>query len=81
MQRALGAGHGLDFLVPLICRGTITGGLSAMGKRGGGSFSPRDLMVLTLFANQASIAIDNARLFQTLSVEKARLRLVLDSAR
>ena len=36
--------------------------------------------MLTLFANQASIAIDNARLFQNLAEERTRLRLVLDSA-
>ena len=30
-------GMASTLLVPLICRGTITGGLSAMGKRGGGS--------------------------------------------
>jgi diguanylate cyclase (GGDEF)-like protein/PAS domain S-box-containing protein len=67
-------------LVPLICRGTIIGGLSAMGKRGSGAFNAHDLTVLTLFANQASIAIDNARLFQRLGAEESRLRLVLESA-
>lgn len=69
-------GMASNLLVPLICRGTITGGLSAMGKRGGGAFNLRDLTVLTLFANQASIAIDNARLFQELGVKEARLRQV-----
>ena len=66
-------------LVPLICRGKIIGGLSAMGKSGGAGFTFRDLGVLTLFANHASIAIDNARLFQKLGDEEARLRLVLNS--
>ena len=51
-----------------------------MGKQGGGAFNQRDLTVLILFANQASIAIDNARLFQKLSEEEGRLRLVLNSA-
>ncbi len=73
-------GMASNLLVPLICRGRIIGGLSAMGKLGGGAFNQRDLAVLTLFANQASIAIDNALLFQKLSVKEARLRLVLDSA-
>ena len=67
-------------LVPLICRGAISGGLSAMGKRGGGAFTAHDLAVLTLFANMASIAVDNARLFEKARIEEARLRLVLDSA-
>ena len=73
-------GMASSLLVPLISRGVITGGLSAMGKRGGGAFNLRDLTVLTLFANQASIAIDNARLFKKLGEEESRLRLVLDSA-
>jgi diguanylate cyclase (GGDEF)-like protein/PAS domain S-box-containing protein len=73
-------GMASSLLVPLICRGTIIGGLSAMGKRGGGAFNAHDLTVLTLFANQASIAIDNARLFQRLGAEESRLRLVLESA-
>ncbi|NTV94437.1 MAG: EAL domain-containing protein [Thiobacillus sp.] len=73
-------GMASSLLVPLICRGRIIGGLSAMGKRGGGAFTARDLNVLTLFANLAGIAIDNARLFQRLSAEEVRLRLVLDSA-
>lgn len=73
-------GMASSLLVPLICRGAIIGGLSAMGKEGGAAFDQRDLLVLTLFANQASIAIDNARLFQSLHAEKTRLQLVLDSA-
>ncbi|MBU0482898.1 MAG: response regulator [Proteobacteria bacterium] len=42
----------------------MIGGLSAIGKIGGGSFSTHDLDLFTLFANQVSIAIENARLFQ-----------------
>lgn len=67
------SGMASSLLVPLICRGVITGGLSAMGKQGGGAFNERDLAVLTLFANQASIAIDNARLFKTLDSQNANL--------
>jgi diguanylate cyclase (GGDEF)-like protein/PAS domain S-box-containing protein len=73
-------GMASSLLVPLICRGRIIGGLSAMGKCDGGTFNKRDLAVLTLFANQASIAIDNARLFQALRNEESRVRLILDSA-
>jgi len=73
-------GMASTLLVPLICRGAIIGGLSAMGKRGGGAFNSHDLAVLTLFANLASVAIDNAFLFDNLNAEQARLRLVLDSA-
>ncbi len=72
-------GMASSLLVPLICRGNIIGGLSAMGKRGGGAFNQRDLTVLSLFANQASIAIDNARLFKELDQEKTLAQVTLAS--
>ncbi len=72
-------GMASSLLVPLICRGKIIGGLSAMGKENGQAFTPHDLTLLTLFANQASIAIDNAWLFKRIEAESTRLRLVLDS--
>ena len=40
--------------------------LSALGKAGGGSFSKNDLDLITLFANQVSIAIENASLVKEL---------------
>jgi diguanylate cyclase (GGDEF)-like protein/PAS domain S-box-containing protein len=66
-------GMASNLLVPLICRGRIIGGLSAMGKEGGASFSLRDLAILKLFANQASVALDNARLFKNLAASVATL--------
>jgi len=52
-------------LVPLFGRRRqIIGGLSGIGKVGGGSFTTHDLDLLTMFANQVSVAIENARLFQ-----------------
>ncbi len=61
-------------LVPLFGKqGSIIGGLSAMGRQGGGSFSDRDMELFTLFANQVSTAIENARLFSELSELAATL--------
>jgi PAS domain S-box-containing protein len=51
-------------LVPLLGRNGIIGGLSALGRESGGSFTQHDLELLTLFANQVSAAIENARLFR-----------------
>ncbi|OHC71501.1 MAG: hypothetical protein A3H93_20380 [Rhodocyclales bacterium RIFCSPLOWO2_02_FULL_63_24] len=51
-------------LVPLCAQQRIIGGISVLGKTGGGSFSQHDLDMLTLLANQVSHAIENARLVQ-----------------
>ncbi|OGQ85506.1 MAG: hypothetical protein A2512_00595 [Deltaproteobacteria bacterium RIFOXYD12_FULL_56_24] len=66
-------------LVPLMGKKQIIGGLSGIGKRGGGSFSGHDLDVLSLFANQVSAAIENARLFH--EVENNRQTLILTNQR
>ncbi|HEY6011581.1 MAG TPA: PAS domain-containing protein, partial [Nitrospirota bacterium] len=63
------AGQQSAVLVPLIGRKGIIGGLSAIGKQGGGCFTQHDLDLLTMFANQVSIAIENARLFQQVTRE------------
>src|SRR5208283_6141063 len=62
-------------LVPLFGKKQIIGGLSALGKKGGGSFSLHDLDLLTMFANQVSIAIENATLFHQLGMEEEALRI------
>lgn len=58
-------------LVPLFGRKKIIGGLSALGKSGGGSFSQHDLDVMTMFASQVSTAIENAMLFRLIETEVA----------
>jgi PAS domain S-box-containing protein len=58
------AGQQSAVLVPLFGRRGIIGGLSAHGKVGGGAFTRHDLDLLTMFANLASSAIENALLFQ-----------------
>ncbi len=59
-------GHPSALLVPLFSKGAIVGGLSGLGKQGGGSFLPRDLELLTVFANQVSLAVENALLVEAL---------------
>ncbi len=66
-------------LVPLIARGEIVGGLSGLGKQGGGSFNQDDLDALQIFASQVSIAIDNARIVQELKQEKERTETTLNA--
>ncbi len=68
------AGRQSAVLVPLFGRRRIIGGLSALGKQKGGSFTSHDLDLLTMFANQVSIAIENAMLFRQVTgqIEEGR---------
>ena len=64
------AGHVI--LVPLIGKGHFLGGIAGINKLNGGDFTKRDLDLLTLFASQVSVAIENASLFA--ESEHAKLR-------
>jgi two-component system, cell cycle sensor histidine kinase and response regulator CckA len=75
------AGQQSSVLVPLFGRKGIIGGLSALGKQGGGCFTQHDLDLLTMFANQVSIAIENAQLFRQVSREIEERRQAEDSLR
>ncbi len=59
LAKSSGIRHALA--VPLFRQKIIIGGITALGKDPDG-FSERDLRILSIFANQASIAIENARL-------------------
>jgi len=65
-------------LVPLISRRKIVGGISALGKQGGGSFTERDMQLLTLFASQVSVAIENAQIFEELEQHQLNLQKLVD---
>lgn len=56
--------------VPLMLRGQVMGVL-AIGRRKAGAFSTSEVELLSSFASQASVAIENARLFAALQ-EKLR---------
>jgi len=58
--------------VPMFLRGRLVGVLEVVNKEKGAAFSNEDELVLSAFANQAAVAIENARL-QAESLEKARL--------
>jgi adenylate cyclase len=57
--------------VPLRVRGQVTGVIYADNRVRTGLFSDRDLELLTTFAGQAAIAIENARLFESVVNAKA----------
>ncbi len=62
------AGHVI--LVPLFGKQHFLGGIAGINKLGGGDFTRRDLDLLTLFASQVSIAIENATYFQEINSAK-----------
>src|SRR5262249_5884808 len=51
--------------IPMLHKGKVVGAIS-IGKAGTGPFSPRQIQLLTMFAAQAVIAIENARLLNEL---------------
>ncbi len=61
---------GSIILVPLIGKRHFLGGIAGLNKIGGKDFTRRDLDLLTLFAHQASFAVENAELFDQLSKSK-----------
>jgi signal transduction histidine kinase len=59
--------------VPITYKGRVLGDLYLTDKIGAAEFSPDDEGVLTIFASQAAIAIENARLFQIEGRRSAQL--------
>jgi PAS domain S-box-containing protein len=60
-------------IVPLEVKDQTIGCLSAFNKRGQEPFDSGDCRLLTTFAGQAAVAIENARLFEELSNKKSEL--------
>jgi diguanylate cyclase (GGDEF)-like protein len=61
---------GTIILVPLFGKRHFLGGIVGINKIGGGDFTKRDLDLLTLFASQVSIAIENATFFEEINSAK-----------
>jgi diguanylate cyclase (GGDEF)-like protein len=59
-------------VVPLVGKHHLLGGIAGIDKMGGGDFTKRDLDLLTMFASQVSIAIENATLFEESEVAKLK---------
>ena len=59
--------------VPIQIRGKTIGVLEALNKRGDEGFDSEDLRLMITTGNQAAIAIENARLYQSLRDERDRI--------
>lgn len=62
---------GAVILVPLIGKNHFLGGIAGLRKLGGGEFTRRDLDLLTMFATQVGIAVENAVTYEALATAKA----------
>lgn len=59
--------------VPLIYRGQLLGVLEAINKKNG-DFTPEDAQLLEMFAAQAAVSLENARMFERLEEEKEKIQ-------
>ncbi len=60
--------------VPLKCKNKVIGVVEVINKENGGKFTDEDTTLLELFADQAAIAIDNAKWHGELNQENKQLR-------
>ncbi len=67
--------------VPLQYQGRIIGALETINKRSATGFTQEDLQWLTTLATQAAIAIENARLYESLRQERDRIIAVQEDVR
>ncbi|MBE7470800.1 MAG: GAF domain-containing sensor histidine kinase [Anaerolineales bacterium] len=67
--------------VPMISRNKLIGVLQVLQSKPDHYFGDLDQKLLTTFANQAAIAIENARLYESLKEERDRLVVVEDEIR
>ncbi len=63
-------------VVPLLAKGKVIGVVEAINKEMSQGFSENDKEAFEIFASQSAIAIDNARLFSAITLEKEKLNTV-----
>ena len=72
-ERLRAHGLGVIAVVPLVTRDRVVGTLS-VGDAAGRSFTPDEVQTLQAFADQAALAFENARLYESARDSLARLR-------
>lgn len=63
--------------VPMQVQGKLVGVMEAINRADGSPFTEKDVEVLELFAGQAAVAIENARLFESIRQEKEKMSTIL----
>lgn len=64
--------------VPMRCKGRILGVVEGINARGRECFTDDDLPLFEAFANQAAVALENARLFTKLTQENEKISAAFD---
>jgi GAF domain-containing protein len=59
-------------ILPLVARDEVVGVLTVINKRDGSGFTPGDVELISSFAGQAAVALQNARLFASTDAALAR---------
>lgn len=63
--------------VPMLVRDKLVGVMEAINRVDGSPFTDTDVQMLETFASQAAIAIENARLFESIRQEKEKMSTIL----
>lgn len=64
---------------PLRTKRGVIGGIEVLNKRGGACFTPGDARILAGLASQAALAIENAKLYESMLAEKNRIAAIVNS--
>ena len=67
--------------VPMICKGRLIGVLQVLNQDPDKRFTATDQEILTTFAAQSAVAIENARLYQSLREERDRIIAIEEEVR
>ena len=68
-----------EMVIPLLARGRLLGFLALGSKLSGNEFYPEDLEILTMMANYMALAVENALLYQEISLQKNHNENILRS--
>lgn len=63
--------------VPMLVRDKLVGVMEAINRSDGSPFTESDAQILEAFAAQAAVAIENARLFESVRQEKEKMSTIL----
>lgn len=76
-ERAALSSLGVELLCPIRSRGKLSGILAVGVKKSGLVYSEEEINLLVMMANEAAVAIENARMLDSLKTEQLRVKQLL----